>query len=208
MAKLSTKARDALPSSAFVFPKDRRYPIHNASHARNALARAAGKPEEAQVRSAVKAKYPGIKVNKAVREALAEMQSDVDVTAPMWKNDAKQIVYSVVLSPGVRDSQGDIASAEEIEKAAHGFLVKYRKHDVQHSERAIEAATVESYVAPVDFEMEAPDGSTHKVLKGAWVMGIHIADRATWDRCSKADHPEPLTGVSIGGTGVRIPEAA
>lgn len=203
MAKLSTKARDALPSSAFVFPADRRYPIHDRTHAVDALARSSGKSEEGKVRAAVKAKYPGIKVKKA----LAEMQAEVEVTTPLWKDDAKQIVYSVVLSPGVRDSQGDIASAEEIEKAAHGFLVKYRKHDVQHSECAIEAATVESYVAPVDFEIQAPDGSTHKVLKDAWVMGIHIADRAIWERCSKADHPEPLTGVSIGGTGVRIPEA-
>ena len=206
MAKLSTKARNALPSSAFVFPGDRSYPIHDQSHARNALARSAGKPEEAKVRAAVKRRYPGIKVGKAVAEALAK--GEVEVTTPLFKNDAKQIVYSVVLSPGVRDSQGDIASAEEIEKAAHRFLVKYRKHDVQHSEQAIEAAPVESYVAPVDFEMQAPDGTAHKVLKGAWVMGIHIDDRETWERCSKADHPEPLTGVSIGGTGTRIPEAA
>ncbi len=207
MAKLSTKARNALPSSAFVFPEDRSYPIHDESHARNALARSAGKPEEAKVRAAVKRRYPNIKVSKAIREALAK-QTQVEMTAPLWKDDAKQIVYSVVLSPGVRDSQDDIASAEEIEKAAHGFLVKYRKHDVQHSERAIEPATVESYVAPVDFEMQAPDGTKHAVLKGAWVMGIHIADRATWERCSKADHPEPLTGVSIGGTGIRMPDAA
>lgn len=59
-AKLSSKERDALPASAFVFPKDRKYPIHDEGHARNALSRAAGKPEEAKVRAAVKRRYPNI----------------------------------------------------------------------------------------------------------------------------------------------------
>ena len=36
------------------------YPIPDASHARNALARASGKPVEAKVRAKVKAKFPGI----------------------------------------------------------------------------------------------------------------------------------------------------
>jgi len=61
MAKLSAAARKRLPASAFVFPETRSYPIHDASHARNALARAAGKPEEARVRAAVRRRYPGIK---------------------------------------------------------------------------------------------------------------------------------------------------
>lgn len=62
MALLSATARNALPSSAFVFPSTRRYPIHNANHARDALARSSGKPEEAAVRAAVKKRYPNIGV--------------------------------------------------------------------------------------------------------------------------------------------------
>ena len=60
-AALSAQARKNLPASAFVFPKQRRYPIHDLAHARNALARAAGKPEEAKVKSAVYAKHPELK---------------------------------------------------------------------------------------------------------------------------------------------------
>lgn len=60
MAKLTTAERNNLPGSAFVFPKDRRYPIHDESHARDALARASGKPEESQVRAAVSRRYPDI----------------------------------------------------------------------------------------------------------------------------------------------------
>ena len=66
MAKLTTKARKALPKSSFVFPDKRAYPIEDQSHARNALARVSqfGSPEEkARVRGSVKHRYPGIEQN-------------------------------------------------------------------------------------------------------------------------------------------------
>lgn len=58
MAKLTAAERNKLPSSSFVFPGSRKYPIHNWNHAKDALARSSGKPEEAKVRAAVRAKYP------------------------------------------------------------------------------------------------------------------------------------------------------
>lgn len=59
MAKLNAKARNKIPGKNFAGP-DRSYPIEDASHARNALARASGKPVEARVRAAVHRKYPNI----------------------------------------------------------------------------------------------------------------------------------------------------
>jgi len=41
MSKLSTEAGNALPDSAFGLPQQREYPMPDASHARNAKARAA-----------------------------------------------------------------------------------------------------------------------------------------------------------------------
>ena len=40
MAKLTTKQRKAIPKSEFGEPSERKYPMENASHARNAKARA------------------------------------------------------------------------------------------------------------------------------------------------------------------------
>jgi hypothetical protein len=57
--KLTTKARKAIPAKDFAGPH-RSYPIENPSHARNALARASGKPVEAEVRAKVHKKYPSI----------------------------------------------------------------------------------------------------------------------------------------------------
>jgi hypothetical protein len=40
MAKLTAKTRNALPKSEFALPKERKFPIPDASHAANAKARA------------------------------------------------------------------------------------------------------------------------------------------------------------------------
>ena len=60
MAKITTKARKAIPSKDFAVP-GRKYPIEDASHARNALSRvsANGSAEEKEeVREKVHEKYP------------------------------------------------------------------------------------------------------------------------------------------------------
>jgi hypothetical protein len=62
MAKLTAAKRNKIAGSNFALP-GRRYPVEDASHARNALARVAqhGSPEEkAKVRAKVHAKFPGI----------------------------------------------------------------------------------------------------------------------------------------------------
>jgi hypothetical protein len=64
MAKLTNEKRKELPKGDFVFPKTRRYPIEDAAHARDALARSSEKPEHATVSAAVKRKYPKIDVEK------------------------------------------------------------------------------------------------------------------------------------------------
>lgn len=62
MAKLTAHARNQIAAKNFALP-GRRYPIEDANHARNALARVSqhGTPaEKATVRRKVHAKYPGI----------------------------------------------------------------------------------------------------------------------------------------------------
>lgn len=62
MGILTAEARKKLKPSDFVFPERKAFPIHNEVHARDALARSSGKPEEAAVKAAVKKKYPNINV--------------------------------------------------------------------------------------------------------------------------------------------------
>jgi len=56
--------RSKMKSSSFALPKQKKYPIQDKSHARNALARVAqhGTPkEQKKVRAAVVRKYPSLK---------------------------------------------------------------------------------------------------------------------------------------------------
>jgi hypothetical protein len=59
-AVLTSKRRKALATSTFAIPEERKFPIHDASHARNALARASGTKYEARVRRAVCRRYPNM----------------------------------------------------------------------------------------------------------------------------------------------------
>jgi hypothetical protein len=64
MSKLNNAKRKSLSESDFVFPASRKYPIEDAAHARDALARSSGKPEHAAVVAAVRLKYPDIDIEK------------------------------------------------------------------------------------------------------------------------------------------------
>ena len=61
--RLPSAERNALPARDFVFPKQRKFPIENASHARDALSRAGAKGGgvQSKVRAAVRRRFPGIK---------------------------------------------------------------------------------------------------------------------------------------------------
>jgi hypothetical protein len=62
---ISAAKRKRLPSSSFGLPGQKKYPVDTPARARNALARAAqnaSPSEQAQIKSKVKKKYPGIKV--------------------------------------------------------------------------------------------------------------------------------------------------
>lgn len=102
MARLTTKGRDKLPKSDFALPgrgagpKGKgagSYPIPNASHARNALARVSQHgtaAEKATVRRKVEAKFPGIAVGGRKSERGSERaEGRKMVTVPASRSAAK-----------------------------------------------------------------------------------------------------------------------
>lgn len=113
------------------------------------------------------------------------------------RDDERQLVYGIVSEPDTVDSQGDVISAAEIEKAAHRFMAEYRAqrskprlmHQADVGDDAVQF--VESYVAPVDFTM-----GDQPVLKGSWVLVSHVADDDLWGMVKKGE----LTGYSIGAS--------
>lgn len=71
MPELNTKKRDKLPDSAFAFPNERKMPLNDASHVRNAAARfnqvedvSASEKKAAKGRIQRAAKKKGVKLSK------------------------------------------------------------------------------------------------------------------------------------------------
>jgi hypothetical protein len=80
-ATLTAAQRKELPKSAFVFPEKApdagSYPIHDMAHAKNALARSSGKPEEAKVRAAVHRRYPQLKPKKVAKASATDRAAQI-----------------------------------------------------------------------------------------------------------------------------------
>lgn len=126
-------------------------------------------------------------VNHSVSKALSILKA----------GGMKQIVYCVVLEPDTVDSQGDIMTAEDIEFTAHRYLIKARLIGSGHSKQ-IEAAPVESFIAPQDLQYEGQNGP-QTVKKGSWIIGIKVFDPKEWQKVENGEY----TGVSVGGKGLR-----
>lgn len=56
MSKLTTKARNAIPKKEFGLPGERKYPMEDANHARNAKARASEEYNKGNLSASSKAK--------------------------------------------------------------------------------------------------------------------------------------------------------
>jgi hypothetical protein len=110
-------------------------------------------------------------------------------------DDEKQLITGVVLEPDSVDSQGDVMNAEEIEKAAHFYMLNSRVVGDEHKDIADDVSVVESYIAPDDLGFD--QGS---VKKGTWVMTVHVESTDRWQEVKKGDY----NGFSVGGFGTRV----
>jgi hypothetical protein len=104
----------------------------------------------------------------------------------------QRVALGVVLVPDMEDLQGDIIDAGEIERAAHGFLMKRGQIGINHEEFPGDAASVvESFLAPHDMTI-----GVDTVTQGSWVVGVKIFDDDLLKRVESGE----LTGFSIGGS--------
>ncbi|MCK9597585.1 MAG: XkdF-like putative serine protease domain-containing protein [Sphaerochaeta sp.] len=111
------------------------------------------------------------------------------------KDASRQIVYGIVYEPNSIDTQKDWASEEEIEKACHNFLKRYRKMGIRHNGKTCDTIVpVESYIAPEDFML-----GEQAVKKGSWVLAAHVEDAEVWKEVQEGK----LTGFSLLGKGKR-----
>lgn len=126
----------------------------------------------------------------------------IEKSANVIKDEAgaeERYILGVVLEPDEIDSQGDTIAAPEIRKAAHKYLESYGNVGLQHQVFVNDKVKIlESYVAPVNFTI-----GDQLVKAGTWLMGFRVIDDSIWNAVKSGT----LTGLSIGGTGVRSPVA-
>jgi len=108
----------------------------------------------------------------------------------------QRIITGIVLEPDVEDANGDIISAEEIEKSAYDFLSNYgqgRKIRLMHSEdRDIDL--IESWIQKNDAKY---NGKTVKA--GTWLISTKVNDEEIWEKIKDGT----ITGFSVKGLGKR-----
>lgn len=110
------------------------------------------------------------------------------------KRDAeKQLITGIVLEPNTTDAHGDWEKPEEIEQAAHKFMLRSRIIGLQHKEPG-PVEVVESYIAPNDMRIGG-----QKVVKGSWIMTVKVHDKKIWNKVKAGDY----TGFSVGGMAIR-----
>ena len=133
---------------------------------------------------------------RKVEELSKAYENKFDRQVKITKSDAdRRLVYGVVLEPEVIDAHNDVVSVDEIENAAHNYLIKSRMIGDQHNKPA-KADIVESYIAPADLDI----GGQH-IKKGSWVMVTKVHDDRMWTGIKKGSY----TGYSIGGYAVKEP---
>ena len=125
-------------------------------------------------------------------------------------DDAKRIVYGVVLDPYIVDAHDDYLSPAAIETTSHNFMASSRMIGLDHN-GATEAQVVESWIQPYpdsDEYKKAVAGEPHRALRtpfgddfvhsGSWVLGVKLSPE-NWAKVQAGE----LNAFSIGGFGTR-----
>lgn len=111
-------------------------------------------------------------------------------------DDDKYLIYGVVYIPEEKDSQGEFATAEEIEKACHQFSEQLRQWavDAEHEQNTIGSVVVENFILKGEHP-QFPD-----VKEGSWCVVIKVKDVDVW----KAVKEGKFTGLSMYGVAEKV----
>lgn len=118
--------------------------------------------------------------------------------------DPEKVVrmFGIVMKPEVPDCEGDVTSAEEIERACFEFMKEFQTIGFMHKKDVSDRVKlIQNVVAPADFDFPLPDGGTKKILKGTWYQELFSDDAEIASKVRK----KQLNGLSIGGFARREP---
>ncbi|MDR1008022.1 MAG: XkdF-like putative serine protease domain-containing protein [Campylobacteraceae bacterium] len=107
----------------------------------------------------------------------------------------KGIVYGIVYEPDTVDAQGDFATAEEIQKAAYGFMkaLNNRNVDKNHAFKGVDAYVAESWI------VRKGDTLFPDAKEGTWAVAIQLES----DAIKKSVKNGEFEGLSMAGTAIK-----
>ena len=124
----------------------------------------------------------------AIRQANVVINKDFMV---IRKDFEKQIIYGIAIEPDVVDAQDQFINKEDIEEAAHEYLVNHRNIKLSHGVNITkEVDVVESYIAPVEFTV-----NDVLIKEGTWIVALKINNEELWKETATN-----IVGLSVGGT--------
>lgn len=98
------------------------------------------------------------------------------------------------------DSQGDIILKQELQNAAHDFLLHSRDGGVMHEETGV-ASIVESLVTTPETIAALFPGVAKGSIPVGWAVAFKVSNAEVWKRVKSGE----LAGFSIHGVGERVP---
>lgn len=139
-----------------------------------------------------------VEKKEEVKKEEEEIEFTIDATV-IEKNEEKRLVYgwaSVIEKDGkpVIDSQGDFIDIEELQKAAHDYMLESREAHEMHKGES-KGHTVESMV----FTKEVQKALGIDLQKVGWFIVQKIEDTSTWNKIKKGE----IAAFSIGGSAIR-----
>lgn len=138
-------------------------------------------------------------VNKAANNKTIIYKSDFHNSDSYQKeftiqkmDDDQKILYGIVYVPDEVDSQGDFASADDIQKMAYLFMKEARTNNVdrQHNFVPGDGFVAESWL------LKENDSVFPDIPSGAWAVAIQIENEDTWQKIKSGE----ISGLSMAGT--------
>lgn len=222
-AELSTAARKSLPKSDFAIPAKApgsgSYPIGDIAHARNALARSSGKPEEDTVKAAVYKRYPQLKPGSTSEADRVTVLTDEARRLREGRKDILATTHGPVTS--ATTSHGLNGFAMTLIKEGQGSTGYYTPAALREFVESKRGEGMQAYADHPSLDQEAnlPERSVrdlvgtwhdHKIAEAAGKTSIHSifvpikGPGYEWintlaEAASSHPGPKPLAGVSLYG---------
>jgi hypothetical protein len=137
-----------------------------------------------------------LKINPKLGEEII-WKRDCSILKATKEQHPNHVFYCVVYSPNEVDAHGDYASAEEVQKAAWGFM-RTGNISLMH-EKLInnDAEVVESSIIFADTKI-----GSDIVKAGDWLAGIHVPNDEIWNKIESGEY----NSVSMEGKGREGPD--